>query len=129
MTVRLANEIRPASLPAYCSACFNQDPSLQHIDFDAASDRGYGDGTLPVPMDDLILCENCVRTAARLLGMQDRTELERELSESRRRFTAEHRRADNAVSYAESLEKAFSERPNPIDMPRRAGRLPKYGEQ
>lgn len=57
--------------PAYCASCFNQDPQALHVDMEA-----YFDGPVPVAkkdgydavaIDDLILCEGCVREAASLL--------------------------------------------------------------
>lgn len=57
--------------PAYCSACFNQDPQAIHVDMDAAWDgpvpQMKGDGFDAVAIDDLVLCEACVRSAAGLL--------------------------------------------------------------
>lgn len=121
MTVRIANEIRPASLPIYCSACRAQNPGNRHIDFDAAVDRGYGDGDNPISMDDLILCEECVRTAARQLDMVDRSELA-QVESLERRLRNEVYRADQAEKYAESLELAFENRPQQIAAPRKRGR-------
>lgn len=127
MSVVLANEIRPVAMPVYCSACFNQNPDARHIDFDAASDRGYGqrDDGLQVAMDDLVLCEGCVREAALLLGMEAGEDRGRELEQLRNRWQAEKDRADRADRYAASLEDAFEHRPVAINTPRRRGRPPK----
>lgn len=57
--------------PAYCSSCFNQDPQALHVDMEAYWDgpvtEPKGDGHDAVAIDDLILCEACVREAASLL--------------------------------------------------------------
>jgi len=57
--------------PSHCAACFQQDSTLRHIDFEAAYDGPVIPGTPePVPVDDLILCENCLATAFDLLDPQ-----------------------------------------------------------
>ena len=123
MTTRLANEIRAAGTPTYCSGCFGQQTGLRHVDFDAASDRGYGDdASIGVSMDDLILCENCVREGARLIGMMDVTEFQAEMDSLRRRWESEKNRADAAETYADKLELAIDARPNPVLAPRKRGR-------
>lgn len=129
MTLTLANEIRAAGTPVYCSACHNQDPSKRHVDFDAACDRGYGerdDGHL-IAMDDLVICEVCLRAAALLVGMRDMVEVQAELESLRKVARNEHYRADAADRYADQLEEAISNRPVPVSAPRRRGRPPKDG--
>ncbi|HLY82954.1 MAG TPA: hypothetical protein VKQ71_08205 [Acidimicrobiales bacterium] len=126
MAVQLANLIRPTHLPAYCSACYNQNPSKQHLDFDAAAERGFGDRDdgLKISMDDLILCEDCVREAARLIGMRDAGELEHDLETLTRLHRQEKDRADGLERYLTNMEAAFSSRPEPIVAPRHRGRPP-----
>lgn len=61
-----------------CSACFQQHPEKVHVDFEVAWDGPHfpegslmtDDGKvnhLPVQIDDLILCEDCVRSALMLV--------------------------------------------------------------
>jgi hypothetical protein len=58
------------SIPPFCSSCFNRPDESQWVDFEAAYDGPVIPGTpANVPLDDLILCENCVKEAARLVGM------------------------------------------------------------
>lgn len=127
MTVHVANQIRPTGTPVYCSACRNQDSSCRHIDFDADCDRGYGDRDdgLLINMDDLILCETCIRSAGVLVGMQDARELEHELDTLRKLHRQEHDRADQLETYLNKLEDSFSARPEQIVAPRRRGRPPR----
>lgn len=125
MAPRPANEVRPAGLPLYCSACFNQDSSKQHIDFDAACDRGYGEHTpdgVKVSMDDLILCEECVRAGAVQVGMMDVREFEEKIHGLERAIERERYRADQAENYASQLESAMDARPVEVLHPRRRGR-------
>ena len=126
MTVSLANEVRAVGTPVYCSACFNQDSSKTHIDFDASCDRGYGNGPLPIQMDDLVLCETCVRSGARLLGMVDE-DVDR-IADLERRARYERDRADKAEQYADQLEGAMHVRPEPIHVAKKRGRPVKARE-
>ncbi len=111
---RLANEIREAGKPIHCSACFNAQ-DVRHIDFDAACDRGYGnDETVQVNMDDLILCENCVKAGARLLGMTDDAELHAHCAELARRLDEKDKALRQAQRYAKTMEEALAVRPEPV---------------
>jgi hypothetical protein len=119
LVTRLANEIREASKPIYCSACFNSQ-DLRHVDFDAACDRGYAnDEAVQVTMDDLILCENCVREGARLLGMTDEQELHDKVEDLEAKLDATAKALRQARNYADTLEHAIGERPDPIKIDHR----------
>ena len=59
------------SAPPHCASCFDQKPRERHIDFQAAYDGPVIPGGQPTPIDDLIICESCLRQAARLIGLQD----------------------------------------------------------
>ena len=129
MSVQLTNDIRPAELPVYCSACACQDKTKRHVDFDAACDRGYGaDEAVAVSMDDLIICETCLRSAAGLVGMIDDTEPVEKIAVLERRLAEEQKRADKASSYAERMEQALATRPTPVKVSRPRGRPPKAKE-
>lgn len=115
MSTRLANEIRETGTPIYCSACFNQDPSRRHVDFDAASDRGYGNAeATKVVMDDLILCEECLRRGAELVGMADAAESQAKIDSLEAKLASERRENQKLQRYAENLELAFDARPQPV---------------
>lgn len=130
MTVQLANDIRPAELPTYCSACGCQDKSKRHVDFDAACDRGYGaDENVPISMDDLIICETCLRSAALLVDMVDGTEPLEKIAVLERRLAEEQKRADQAAAYADRIEQAIAARPEPVKVSRPRGRPPKTAKE
>ncbi len=119
MTVKMAeNVIQLTNTPVRCSACFNQEPSLRHIDMDAACDRGYGDeAAVKVAYDDLVLCENCVKEAATLINLVPKDDgtierLERELDQI-------ERQRKQAVKYAQTMEEALAARPEPITIDQR----------
>jgi hypothetical protein len=123
MAPRLANEVREVGTPTHCSACFNQNPQVRHIDFDAACDRGYGNSeAVKVQLDDLILCETCLRSGAALVDMVDATELAERIATLESRMAAEVKRADQAVGYANRMEQALAARPAPVKVSRPRGR-------
>lgn len=119
------NDVLSTGTPAYCSACFRQDSSKHYVDFDAAVDRGYGEQN--VAMDDLIVCEDCLRAGAVLVGMCDAREFEEDLRGLRLAVDRERKRADRSDEYASKLEDAIDARPvavSPGRAPRRRGHPP-----
>jgi len=114
MATRLANEIRPTNMPPYCSACYDQKPQKRYVDFDAASDRGWTeDGQ---SMDDLILCEDCIRSAAVHVNMRDTTELEVEIEQLRSSSARYMQQRNAARTYAKRLEEALAARSTPVKL-------------
>jgi len=115
MAATLANEVRAVGAPAYCSACFAQDTSKIHIDMDAACDRGYGDD-ITINMDDLVLCENCVREAAMLIGMRDATESAKDIEVLGERVKRQAYLLKSANKRIGLLERLLAENPT-IEVP------------
>jgi hypothetical protein len=83
-TLQAATKIREAETPVGCASCGGQYPDRRHIDFSAAYDGAVlnqkevlESGVTPVQIDDLILCDECVRAAAALLGLVDPDDLGR----------------------------------------------------
>lgn len=112
---RLASEIRETGRPIFCSACFNSQP-IRHVDFDAACDRGYGqDDHIQIAMDDLILCENCVREGAMVLGIEDSRSLKAELQDVKRKLDVKAKLLEKAERYAATLEDLHEQRGTHID--------------
>lgn len=62
--------------PARCAACFTSaDANMQFVDFDCLIDRGTftdpgGAGAVLDSIDELHLCESCVRQAAEVLDFK-----------------------------------------------------------
>lgn len=131
MSTTLANRVRPAGTPMYCSACHNQDSTIPHVDFDAACDRGYGlqaDSGVKVSMDDLILCATCLKSGAGLIGMVDEDAQAARIESLERRLAEETKRCEQAVGYANRMEEALAQRPEPIQVNRPRGRPPRQRE-
>lgn len=67
--------------PTYCSSCFGQHPQERHIDFGSYWDgpvvqpRDTITGTEQVQIDDLVICENCIKRAAAVLGLVNAPDL------------------------------------------------------
>src|ERR1044072_6713270 len=86
--------------PAYCSACFQAKPHLPHVDLEAYWDGPIIQGTShKQPIDDLILCEDCLKSAAEFIGyaehkklLHERNALKQEVQELRKyRIDAEEK--------------------------------------
>jgi hypothetical protein len=63
------------STPVRCSACFGQHPEKSHVDFEAAWDGPVidaGNG-MKQYIDDLVICEDCIRSAADSLPSDEKT--------------------------------------------------------
>lgn len=115
MAARLAD---PA--PAYCAACFQAKPGTAHVDFGAAYDGPVLADAAGVrqSIDDMVVCAECVREAARVLAIDPQP-----LADVERDRDAALRDLDAWRSYAEGLEAAHAGRPEP---PRRGpGRPPR----
>jgi hypothetical protein len=112
---RLASDIREAQKPIFCSACFNSQ-DVRHIDFDAASDRGYGKTeAIEVAMDDLILCENCVKNGAELLGMTDDAALKARVTQLERVNDLLEKRVVKSERYASTMEDLLGQKEINVD--------------
>lgn len=70
--------------PVACSACLQpamvRDPRPRYVDFEASyegpvitsgGEDARSESYVPVPVDDLILCEDCLAAGAKLIGMED----------------------------------------------------------
>lgn len=97
--------------PGHCSACFQSaDANVAFVDFDCMLDRGaiVDEGTMAVldAMDELHLCESCVRQAAEVLDYKP-VQAQNRLREIRRlELKAEH-----WEKYAKRLEATLQDRP------------------
>lgn len=96
--------------PDRCAACFKgADADTVFVDFDAAIDRGTfvnEQGAVLEGIDDLHLCEACVRAAAEEIGFKPQLH-SRQLREIRRlELKVEHQQ-----DYIRKLEAALLDRP------------------
>ena len=76
--------------PPYCACCY-QAPTVDqrkvYVDYEAAYDGPVIPGASePVVIDDMILCEDCVKAAARLVGYEPGADLRGEISEKNKKI-------------------------------------------
>jgi hypothetical protein len=94
--------------PTHCSSCFTQDPSKLHVDFGAAWDGptfrdDVAGAPLVVTVDDLVVCEDCLATAALLLPGDKTAALVAGLEEEN---VGLRERLEGALRYIAKLEEA-----------------------
>lgn len=118
----LVSRVRISSpRPAHCSACFRgAEEGVRFVDFDAGIDRGQRvverDGVVweRESIDDLHVCESCVREATEVLALKPQVSAN-QLREIRRlELAVEHWQA-----YAKRLEATLKDRPEPVGKARR----------
>lgn len=114
------HQIALTGLPLRCSACFNQDPGKRHIDMDAACDRGYGaDEAVKVAYDDLVLCEDCVAQAARIIGYSPTAEQQDLVDSLETRLDRTEKELVQQRKYSDTLEDLFDKRKDKIKIDHR----------
>ena len=105
--------------PAYCSACHSSSPELRYVDFECAYDGGSMPGGLDgypgAVIDDLVLCEACVRTAAKTVAVDPLEDENR-----RREIEVLKKEASDWKAYARQME---------VTLPMRPGRPLKQAER
>jgi hypothetical protein len=102
--------------PTHCASCFGQYPERRHVDFGAAwegpafaPDDSEVVGGKAVTIDELVVCEECLRAAATTLALTDEDtrrhvlELEAAAEELRERLFG-------ATDYIAKLEAAAAAR-------------------
>jgi len=123
--------------PVACSACLQpamvRDPRPRYVDFEASyegpvitsgGEDARSENYVPMPVDDLILCEDCLAAGAKLIGMEDSgvPDSQREEYEARiKELEAEVRAKDAAaVDLMHSLEVFID---HPIKKPARKAKI------
>lgn len=86
-----------AGKPPFCASCFQQD-DVRYVDFEAAYDGPVIPGSpANIPVDDLVLCENCLKTAFNLLDPQGKNETIAELVQMVEQLQGEVAAKDKAI--------------------------------
>lgn len=109
--------------PAYCASCYAQKPDQRHVDLDAAYDGPVLEGSVRVAIDDLILCEECLTQAGRLIGLVDSSDQAAELERLRDQVAEQDDRLLRQKTYVDRLEAAVAAKPEPAK-PAQRGRRP-----
>lgn len=123
-----ATKVRVAERPpAGCAACFGQYPQRTHVDFGSSYDgpmlpaQENATGVVGVSIDELVICEECLRTAAQLLGLTDPGQTTEQLEALTAQAEELTERLAGAMAYANKLETAIAAKPKPARRPPRAG--------
>ena len=102
--------------PVACASCFGQYTDRRHVDFGAAYEGPVlpsGEetkGVVGVVVDDLIVCEECLRAAAALIGMEDATESRANSDALAARVEEMGERLAGAIAYINKMETANAQR-------------------
>lgn len=97
--------------PAYCAGCFQQKPETRHIDFEAFFDGPVmnmpevGPG-IKVAIDDLVLCEDCVTNAAKMLGWVEGKAIKQENDELGEALEMANAHIEDLLETVEGLREA-----------------------
>ena len=103
--------------PAHCSGCFQQKPQQTHVDFGAAYDGPMvpalegATGVVGHSIDELILCEDCLTQAAKLIGLENAGALVAERDQLEASNRALRMEAAGLKDYADKLEAAVAVKP------------------
>lgn len=96
--------------PGHCAACYSHKPGV-HVDFEAAYDGPYfgydeadGEGLNGISVEQLIVCEDCVRASALLIGMLEETPEAAELKDLRHQLEASEEALEAAESRLSKIE-------------------------
>ena len=99
--------------PPHCSGCFAQKPAESHVDFESAWDgpvlQAHGGGQSAVAIDDLILCETCLRSAGALLPD---VETDDEVAALRERLADLEAKHATVSEFADRLQEAVALKPD-----------------
>lgn len=112
--------------PSHCSSCFGAYPQRRHVDFGASFDGPVlpsgleASGVNGVSIDDLIVCEDCLATAAREIGFGDVAALTKQIEQQAAHAEELTERLAGAIAYYNKLETAIAAKPEPKTSKRRA---------
>jgi hypothetical protein len=101
--------VEPA--PPRCSSCWQQKPQKRHIDFGASWDGPTFPpfdnvaGGVVSTIDDLIICEDCIRDAAKLIGLGEHARLQQQLAELEQANERLHARNDELAAIEAQAQK------------------------
>lgn len=104
--------------PPRCASCYDQKTDARHVDFEASYDGPVIPGADPllsqaVSVDDLIICEGCLREAARLIGLEDWADLKERAEAAEAQAKQCEDRLLTQAAYVQDLERAVASKPKP----------------
>lgn len=109
LKIRVAPQIA-GHVPPFCSSCFQQQFDKKHVDYSVAWDGGTlrdAGGTL-ITIDDLILCEDCVRIGADVIAHDPDSKIGEELKVAKERALEQKRLRLDSEKRIKELEGELS---------------------
>lgn len=114
MSITIAQRAaRLAEMPMFCASCGSQDPKARYVDFDAAWDGPVvnpEDG-IKMQIDDLVVCENCLKEASALVGLVDPDQTAETLARAQQDLIAKEEKIAELQRYIDGLQTAISAKP------------------
>lgn len=129
-----ATRIRKAEIPPVgCASCYGQYPQREHVDFGASYEGpilGPQEGVVGAKMtsiDDLVICDECLTAAAKLIGMGNVEEADEAIRQQIVVVQERNAEIERLTDYVATLEKAVGQRqsldkanaPQRVSKPRR----------
>lgn len=103
--------------PVACASCRGQYTDRQHVDFGADYDGPVLNaeqviqlGTPNVQIDELVICDECMRAGAALLGLADNDRLKGLLADMNAQLTETGEKLRGALAYVNTLETQIEQR-------------------
>ena len=120
LTFDAAKQIQECPPPSMCSSCYAQQPDKRHVDFSSSWDgpvltTGSEQNPTRVSIDELILCEDCLATAAKVIGLENPQQAMAERDEAVARAEELSERLAGALKALDAKEKADTARASLLD--------------
>lgn len=98
--------------PPQCSVCWQTRDDIRHVDFETPYEGPViMEGVTPVAIDQIVICESCLKEGCKLVGLVDWAERGEEFEQLRERLTAAEASLVDAQRYAGQLEQALHTKP------------------
>lgn len=114
MSIQVAERIpRLSEMPMFCASCGSQDPQARYVDFDAAWDGPVvnPDDGIKMQIDDLVICEGCLKEASRLVGLVDPDQTAETLARAQQDLIAKEEKITELQRYIDGLQAAIAAKP------------------
>jgi hypothetical protein len=111
-----SQKIRLTGTPVACASCYGQYVDRRHVDFGASTDGAVLAGPSNIAggkgqsIDEVIICDECLATAAELIGLEEATPLHAEIEELQQMVDDLAERLARTTAYVETLEQAAQSR-------------------
>lgn len=111
--------------PPNCSVCWQTRDDIRHVDFEVAHEGPVlFEGTTPVQIDQLVICESCLKAGGELVGLVDWAERADLLADLQAQLQTAEAELVKARRYATDLERAVQSKPGRRTSPTRPASTP-----